>query len=181
MTITRSILVSWISFCILFFLYGCAPIQPDTGKVESMVEETTANTVPPATSERRYFTHTIRWQGEKIVTISEWYTGSEKNWLKIIEANPTVDPKQIKIGDSILIPEDLMKTQKPMPQTYRGSSVQPKKKSLEPPPPASTVSPPPEYEPPGIDEIDLFGPIFEDGDEPLPEEPGLTLPLETIE
>lgn len=189
MTITRSVLISLICGSILFFLYGCAPIQTDTERVEPQVKDVTENTAPLLPPKEKYFTHTIRWKGEKIVTIAEWYTGSEKNWLKIIEANPTVDPKQIKVGDSILIPEDLMKTHKLMPLTYRGSAVQSKKKSLQPTPTSTVSAPPPappvpalaESVPPGVDEIDLFGPIYEESDKPLSAEPGLDLPLETIE
>lgn len=178
MMATRSI--SCVCVCVIFFLYGCAPIQPNTEEVYSSPKEKATETPVSPPQEIQYFIHTIKWLGENIIIISEWYTGSENNWLKIIESNPTVDPKQIKIGESILIPEALMKTHEPMPRLYLGSAVQSAGKM-----PQKTPTPPivssPEFLPLGIDEIELFGPVSEEGEQVLPAESDLEFPLETIE
>lgn len=173
-------LIRWVCVCTIFILYGCAPIQPDTEKIDSLPEEKITDTTVSSPRQIQYFIHTIKWPGENIVVISKWYTGSENNWLKIIESNPAVDPKQIKIGASILIPEALLKTHEPMPRSYLGVNVQSDRKKLQQIPTPPIVSSP-ELLPLGIDEIELFGPVYEEGEKVLPAESGLEFPLETIE
>jgi hypothetical protein len=73
----------------------------------------------------------VRWQGETLSSIADWYTTSWQNWEALARANPNVDPKRIEIGDRIRIPEILLKTRKPMPSDFlspptRKETVRPK-------------------------------------------------------
>jgi hypothetical protein len=64
----------------------------------------------------------VRWQGETLSSIADWYTASWQNWEAIASANPEIDPKRIEIDDRILIPEALLKTRKPMPFDFLSPS-----------------------------------------------------------
>ncbi|MGB5985182.1 MAG: hypothetical protein WBG37_07740, partial [Desulfobacterales bacterium] len=64
------------------------------------------------------FTHTVKWPGENLSSISLWYTGSSKNWVRLIRANPGTHPRRIKIGDSIQIPKALLRTNRPLPYSF---------------------------------------------------------------
>ena len=125
----------------------------------------------PVTQEMSDLIHTIRWPGENLIRISRWYTGSGNNWLLLAKANPSIDPRRIKIGDSILIPEHLLKTRDPMPISYVPISSEQKKD-----PPASSSKTPPSAE-----NVELFGPIdtgIQTGGREITES---SPPLETIE
>ena len=66
----------------------------------------------PAKPAPRFYVHVVRWQNETLSFIAEWYTASWQNWQALAKANPEIDPKRIKIGDGIRIPEALLKTRK---------------------------------------------------------------------
>lgn len=120
-----------------------------------------------------YFTHVVRWPRETLYSIALWYTGKGAQWRELQQANPTVDPRRIRVGDTILIPEELIATRKPMPKKFL-SSMYPQKKQL--PPPPGPRQPAPESK-----EVELFGPI----EQPSPSEgggpSGLPVQLETID
>jgi hypothetical protein len=61
------------------------------------------------------FVHVVRWEGETLSLISQWYTESWRNWEVIAGANPGIDPNRIRIGDRIRIPEALLKNRQPLP------------------------------------------------------------------
>lgn len=63
-----------------------------------------------------FYKHTVRWSGESLSLIAKWYTGAHKNWRKLAQANPRIEPNLIKPGYIILIPPALLKTRKPLPQ-----------------------------------------------------------------
>ena len=65
---------------------------------------------------RDNYKHTVRWPGESLSLIASWYTGSSKNWRKLAEANPGLNPNRIKGGNAIMIPSYLLKTRVPLPQ-----------------------------------------------------------------
>ena len=123
----------------------------------------------PSRVEPAPYVHTVRRSGETLIAISHWYTGSADNWKRLVEANNGLNPRRIQVGDKILIPEELMKTQQPMPADYMASKTQKKK--------VPTTSSP--TQPTETNRIDLFGPI-ENND--AAENPDLVgLPLESIE
>jgi len=65
-----------------------------------------------------YYEHKIRWPGETLSVVSKWYTGRYNNWKKLINHNPEINPKRIKIGQKIYIPDTLLKTRKPLPEKF---------------------------------------------------------------
>ena len=95
-----------------------------------------------------YYLHTVRWSGESLSIIAEWYTGDLKHWELLADANPALDPDRIFPGDTIRIPSHLVKTQSPMPRAFVDSHQPiPEEKTL-----PSQPAPQPD-----TDE-DLFGP-----------------------
>jgi hypothetical protein len=62
--------------------------------------------------------HTVQWSGEYLSLIAKWYTGSSRNWKTLAEANPELNPNSIQIGQKILIPRTLAKTEEPMPRSF---------------------------------------------------------------
>ena len=144
---------------------------PESRVVNPPPAERIEPAVPPSTPEITYFTHRVRWPGENLIRISRWYTGSGNNWLLIVDANPSIDPRRIKIGDSILIPESLLRTREPMPIDHLPTGVGEKKESPAPTPASS---------PPSKD-VELFGPIGTETPSDRSIESGSTPPLETIE
>jgi hypothetical protein len=107
---------------------------------------------PPATApspaKPSPYEHTVRWTGETLSLIAQWYTGSWRNWKALADANPNLNPDRIAIGDVILIPTDLLKTQQPLPHDF----VMPAEQKEEPKP---TETKQPEKK---ADELELFGP-----------------------
>ena len=122
--------------------------------VEIKSETKTPSEVKPQspTSKPGFYIHRVRWPGETLSTISQWYTGSWKNWKSLSKANPSLHPNRIKIDDNIFIPEALMKSRKPMPLSFLPSSV--RNKNVQ-----SFPSKKPSI---GSDAVDLFGPIDTD-------------------
>jgi len=96
-----------------------------------------------------YYSHRVRWPRENLIRISWWYTGSGKNWQQIADANPTLKPQRIQIGDSVRIPVRLLKTREPMPKNYR-LPVAKKPKQISTP-----IAPSPDDD----EDIELFGPV----------------------
>ncbi len=64
------------------------------------------------------YVHTVKWSGETISIIADWYTGDIENWKALAQANPNIKANRIFAGNKILIPEILMKTREPMPKDF---------------------------------------------------------------
>lgn len=73
------------------------------------------------------YIHTVSLEGETLSLIAKWYTGDLGNWKALAEANPGIDPNRIFMGDEILIPEDLLVTRDPMPQSFLDQAYSKKK------------------------------------------------------
>ena len=95
-----------------------------------------------------FYVHKVRWSGETLSVITQWYTGTYKNWQTVARANPDLNPELILYGDDILIPTDLLKTNEPMPREFLRTSSR------------KTKSPPSHRMEPAIEpiEIELFRP-----------------------
>lgn len=89
---------------------------PEPARSEAPEEVVRALPVKP---ENRYYVHVVRWEGETLSGIAEWYTGSWKNWEAIARANSSIDPERIRLGNRIQIPASLLKTREPMPREFR--------------------------------------------------------------
>jgi hypothetical protein len=143
--------IIFLSLMLIGLLANCAPVptQPEPmppPPPEAAPRQSPAAEAPPP--QPQAYTHEVRWPGETLSHIARWYTSSESNWEKIAVANPGLKPRRIRIGDKILIPEDLLKVRKPMPRNFVRSLDAPKR-----PPSARSVQP---SKGPGKEE--LFGP-----------------------
>ena len=120
-TIAQSLLVL-ILLCVL----NCSTYQKThtRHKVQELPVPETESPLP--TPEPRFYIHRVRWSGETLSIIAQWYTGSWKNWKALSNANPTLDPNRIVIGGNIFIPENLLKSRKPMPLSILSSPVRKK-------------------------------------------------------
>jgi hypothetical protein len=137
-------------------------------KTSAVGPETPSELEPPSpTPEPRIYIHRVRWPGETLSIIAQWYTGSLKNWKTLSNANPTLDLNRIVIGANIFIPEDLLKSHKPMPFSFLSSSV-PKKRvqALTSKNPSTASGAPELFGPIETDQasiesglVELFGPI----------------------
>ena len=182
MKVIRLAVVCWVLVVSIFWSFGCSLIQHITPEekpppapvpytVKPPPEDLQKEVAPPSTPEVKYFTHKIKWPGENLIRISRWYTGTGKNWLRIVEANPSIDPRRIRIGDAILIPEMLLITREPMPISYLAPVAESKK---EPPVPSAELLP-------NTEEVELFGPIDTETQAGRLGGTGSPLPLDTIE
>jgi nucleoid-associated protein YgaU len=70
-----------------------------------------------------YYKHTICWSGETLSLISKWYTGRYTNWKKIVNHNPEINPKRIKIGQTIYIPDKMLRTREALPQKFAAQGL----------------------------------------------------------
>jgi LysM repeat protein len=123
----------------------------------------------PSRVEPAPYVHTVRRTGETLVVISRWYTGSADNWKRLAKANKGLNPRQVQVGDEILIPGELMKTQQPMPADFMALKTQEKR--------APAISSP--NKPTETNRIELFGPI--ENNDGIENPDGVGLPLESIE
>lgn len=64
----------------------------------------------------KYFDHVVSVQGETLAAIAKWYTGDSSNWSVILEHNPGLDVRRIRIGTTIQIPEELVLRDDPFPR-----------------------------------------------------------------
>ena len=70
---------------------------------------------PPA-----YFIHSVKFHGQTLGQISEWYTGRYDNWPKLARANDIPVPNvALKIGREVKIPSELVVRQDPLPEPRR--------------------------------------------------------------
>ena len=150
-----------LALILIRVLSGCAyqypPLQPAPEEPSPSVEiksetpvavpDTPALEIPEP--EPSFHIHKVRWPEETLSHIAKWYTGSVKNWKAIARTNPELDPKQINIGDTISIPEDLLTSRKPMPHSFVRASIPKKSTPLPSSRKTSTQSKSPK----------LFGPI----------------------
>jgi hypothetical protein len=71
----------------------------------------------------KYYEHRIRWSGETLSMISKWYTGRYNNWKILVNHNPEINPKRIRLGQKIYIPNNILKTRKPLPQKFAAKGL----------------------------------------------------------
>ncbi len=64
------------------------------------------------------FRHTVKYRGESIGILAEWYTGSVENWSRIAEINKNINPNKIELGDVILIPKGLVVRSIPLTEEF---------------------------------------------------------------
>ncbi len=82
---------------------------------------------PPEPEEPEPFVHTVSFQGETLSLIAKWYTGRQSNWREVAAANPGIDPNRIFLGNQVVIPEELLVTRDPLPQSFVQKHQAPRK------------------------------------------------------
>ena len=172
MKILETAVAHWGLFLCMLSFCSCSSLQAIMEEYKSLPGNQKEQLAP--ISETKYFSHIIKWPGENLTRISLWYTGTIENWTRIQELNSSIDPKRIDIGDTILIPENLLITREPMPMGFRGNGKKKKKPAPESLPKESSTS----------GENQLFGPIDIDTQTEeinYNENDGLSMPLEAIE
>ena len=95
-----------------------------------------------------YFAYTVKQVNEKLEDIAGWYTGNPANWKLLAKANPDLKPDDLKVGDEVYIPLNLLKNRKPRPESESAAAASK--------PAAKT--PPAEPKPAADEKIKLFGP-----------------------
>ena len=110
------------------------PVKPEPVTVvpetPELVPRAPSEVLPPSPKPApRFYIHRVRWKGETLFIISKWYTGSGNNWKALSKANPKLNPNLMIINEKIFIPEDLMKTRKPMPLSFLSSIIRKKSAS----------------------------------------------------
>lgn len=163
----------------IWMFIGCAhPHRPSVSKPVSIaaLEEPS----PPVTK-NDFYVHKVRWSGETLSIITQWYTGTYKNWPTVATANPDLNPDLISYGDDILIPSDLLTTNEPMPREFLRTSSRKTKPSPSPRVESAIESveielfgpQDTEKTPLGLEEIELFGP--QDTAQPITESDDIEL------
>jgi hypothetical protein len=102
------------------------------------------NNIP--TPQESYLEHTIAYSGETLAEIALWYTGKASNWTQIREANPSIRPDRLRLGQVILIPQNIITNDKPFtrrPSKKKTSEVieNPTPKANSNPEPTATEAP----------------------------------------
>jgi hypothetical protein len=67
-----------------------------------------------------YFIHVVKFRGETLGQITEWYTGRYNNWRSVARANGLAVPNELlSIGKEVKVPSQLVVRQDPMPAPKR--------------------------------------------------------------
>lgn len=118
---------SMIGGMIVLLLFGCATVNEmdfnqkyeDSkswfkekwhtmeAKLSSDDDETSA--LEPYSKDSKYVVYRTQWSYETLPGIAEWFTGDSKNWKRLAQANPKLNPRRIPANAPILIPGKLVK------------------------------------------------------------------------
>jgi hypothetical protein len=92
--------ILWPVGCSIFQPAGQEKVPPETpvplATKQALDSPQDARPLPPP--EEKYLKHKIKWPGENLILIARWYTGSAKNWIRLVEANPGIEPKRINFN-----------------------------------------------------------------------------------
>jgi len=87
----------------------------DAGGEEVAIRAPAAPPSPPS-----YFIHVVKFGGQTLGRLAEWYTGAYENWPKLARANGEPVPNSpLSIGREIKIPSELVVRQDPLPEPPR--------------------------------------------------------------
>ncbi len=108
----------------------------------------------PVKHKKQVFMHIVRWDDESYEMIAKWYTGKKQNTEPIINANPTLNPEKLDVGDNVYIPRKILHTRKSFSRKYvEGFYKKPVKKVKKKYRPPATKKPEESNE-----DFQLFGP-----------------------
>ena len=96
-------------------LAGCST---STQQAPSEPSQQVAVPAPEPTPMPTFFVYVVKFRGEMLGRIAEWYTGSYDNWRKIARVNSDlpVPNARLKIGREVKIPTEIVVRQDPLPQ-----------------------------------------------------------------
>jgi hypothetical protein len=97
-----------------WIIAGCATVD----KYVAQINKKLPSWAKKSHSKGTYYFHKVRYPGESLSVIAEWYTGDVENYRHLTKANPKLDPEGIGIGTTVLIPENLLHTRKAMPKEF---------------------------------------------------------------
>jgi hypothetical protein len=97
----------------------------------SACSQSARSTQPPPQTQQ-YLTHTVQYSGETLANISKWYTGQPSNWTIIQEANPSLNPRKLRIGYTVQIPQSLIVRADAFPKPKTTQVVRQDTPALEP-------------------------------------------------
>ncbi|HSR11998.1 MAG TPA: LysM domain-containing protein [Thermodesulfobacteriota bacterium] len=98
-----------------------SPPRPVQKEVQAPAKKPPAraeNAPAPASRPEPLFVHTVKWSGETLWIISNWYTGDGKNWRILANASPDINPNRIHEGNRIYIPASVLKKREPMTREF---------------------------------------------------------------
>ena len=108
---------------VLFWtLAGCATVEEKFDKLVDLLPEKLTPWSEPTPAKSTYYHHRVRYRGETLSTIAEWYTGDRENWRALAKANPELNPDHISIGTTIRLPNKLLHTHRQMPKDFVAGS-----------------------------------------------------------
>ena len=117
--------VGFIGLFVIFACLGCNGVGQKLDSWQTSVTETVKEKLNFGDSENPkqkksdvYFIHTSKWSWETLGIVADWYTGDSRNWKKLAEINPDVNPKKVAAGSEIFIPVGLLKTREALPKNY---------------------------------------------------------------
>jgi len=103
---------------LLWTFAGCTTVKEKFDKlVDHLPEKITfwSKSAPP---EPDYYLHNVRYPGETLTIIAEWYSGDKENWRSLATANPRLNPDHINIGAKIRVPKKLLHNRERMPKDF---------------------------------------------------------------
>jgi hypothetical protein len=80
------------------------------------------------------------YPGETLSIIAKWYTGQAGNWEALLDHNPDVDPRRLRLGDVVKVPQELLIRDESLPKSFvEKSNAKVAAKSPAKPAPGSAV------------------------------------------
>lgn len=112
--------------------------QAQTIRPKVVIPKRLPEPAPPA---HKDLVHQIKYKGETLALISHWYTGSVHNWKQIMEYNGMTSTTNLRLGEEIKIPGDMVVNPEPMPASVIKRTKPPAKRAA---PKESVPEPEPE-------------------------------------
>jgi len=103
-----------LGLALLWIIAGCATVDKYVAQINAKLP----SWAKKSRSKGTYYFHKVRYPGESLSVIAQWYTGDVGNWRYLAKANPKLDPDRITVGTTLLIPENLLHTKKAMPKEF---------------------------------------------------------------
>lgn len=115
-----------LGMALLMTFTGCATVDKYVAEINKKLPSWSKR------SKNKNYSHKVRYAGETLSIISEWYTGDAGNWRALAKVNPRLDPDHIRIGTMIQVPENLLHTRKSMPKAFVKTATKRRKTSPKP-------------------------------------------------